>query len=130
MPDDEEMRFRFTARNIPAAEKELELRINALDARIEKIVHKVSVGGGPILHPILNASRSRTELELLGKALLRVAPLVEELDDLRKRLGVLELAKSDPKWLAWAFGDFGEELDAFLNEVQPQAGSGEEDVNG
>lgn len=94
--------------------KDLELKINALEDRIDNIVKRVEVGGAPLLNSILMISHDQKELETLGKALLRVAELMPQLDELKKRKSILELAVSDPGWLAATFGDFDQEIEALV----------------
>lgn len=93
---------------------DLDLKISALEDRIDNIVKRVEVGGAPLLNSILMISHNPTELDTLGKALQRVAVLMPELDELKKRKSILELAVSDPGWLAATFGDFDQEIEALV----------------
>lgn len=112
--------FLFSLKRLPEAEKDLDLQMQALEARIDKLVKGVEVNHVPILAHLLQLSHDKEELEKLGKALLRVAPLVEQHDDLAKRKSVFELATKEPNWLAWAFGDFSDEVDTFTDTILPK----------
>ena len=106
--------FRFNPASANFAKKEIDLQIEALELRIDNIVNKFTLDGNPIIAPIIHISHNKDELIGLSKGLSRVAELLEPLDVLRKRKEILDLAESDPSWLAWAFGDFGEEIDEAL----------------
>lgn len=108
--------FRFNASSASFAKKEIDLQIEALETRIDNIVNKFTLDGNPIIVPIMHISHNKEELIGLSKGLSRVAELLEPLDVLRKRKEILDLAESDPSWLAWAFGDFDEEIDEALNK--------------
>lgn len=112
-------------------EKELTKKIDYLKSRIDNLVGKVEITIGEseyqkmqILGQILGLCQNRKELEVLGKALLRVAPMLEELNDLKKRTSLLQTAKKDPAWFASTFGDFSDDvekdLDIFLSDGKDQ----------
>lgn len=111
--------FWFTLGRVAEADKDLGMQIAALEARMDKLVKATELNGIPILGHILGLSHDPEELARLAKALDRVAPLIAQHDKLKARKAVLETAKNEPNFLAWAFGDFGQELDAFTKEINP-----------
>lgn len=109
--------FRFNTSSASFAKQEIDLQIEALELRIDNIVNKFTLDGNPIIAPIVQISHNKEELIGLSKGLSRVAELLEPLDLLRKRKEILDLAESDPGWLAWAFGDFDQEVDEAISEL-------------
>lgn len=108
--------FLFSLKRIGEAEKDLDLQIQAIDAAVDKLVRGIEINGINILGHLLNLTHEEAELERLGKALLKIAPLIAKHDDLTRRKSVFELAQKEPGWLAWAFGDFSAELDTLTPE--------------
>ncbi len=111
--------FRFDAGAAKFATDDMELQIDALETRIERVVDKCKIGdqGFPVIGAILNLTHNQEELELLARGLLKVAKLVGPLDDLKKRQQVLELARENPTWFAWAFGDFNQSVDEAIEQI-------------
>lgn len=108
--------FRFNASSASFAKAEIELQIEALEVRIETIVKKFTVEGNPILGLILQLTHNQEELVGLSKGLGRLAELIGPYDELQQRKQLLDIAEKDPNWLAWAFGDFNQEIDDALNK--------------
>jgi hypothetical protein len=109
--------FRFNPNAGIFAKNEIDLQIEALKMRIENIVNKFPLKGMPVIEMILSISHDKEELIGLSKGLGRVAELVGPLEQLEKRREVLDIAESDPNWLAWAFGDFDSEVDEAINNI-------------
>lgn len=88
--------------------QDLELRIHALENRISRIVDKMQAHTGdlPIFAQILNFVKDPNDLKILGNALLKVAPLMQELNAYRRKYDAFVLAEEDPDFFRWAFGDF------------------------
>src|SRR4051812_8331971 len=103
--------FRFSFDRIKEAEHDLDLQISALEAHIDKYVRKIELDGHPIVAYILQLTHKEEDLTKLSEALKRIAPYVSKLDDLNRRKNVFDLATKDPSWMAWAFGDFTNELE-------------------
>jgi len=93
------------------AEEDLDLQITALKNRIGNIVQRVEINGMPILQSILGLTHDEKELETLGKALLRVAPLMPQLDEKESRKRLIELAIKEPQWVAATFADFSKDVE-------------------
>lgn len=111
--------FWFTLARVTEADKDLDLQISALESRMDKLVKATELNGIPILGHILGLSHDREELQRLAKAIDRVAPLIERHDKLKAHKAVLETAKNEPNFMAWAFGEFTQELDVFTKEINP-----------
>jgi len=113
--------FTFSTKLIPDTKANIDLQLEALNARLENLVDKCKVdyqdGRYPILAKILDVSRDRTELERLSKGLQIVASFIEEFDVLRERQNVLAMAQKDPGWFAAAFGDFDKDINHFLDVI-------------
>ena len=71
----------------------------------------------PVIRFILNISENREELKKVGKALDRVADLIEARNELLPKLKIIELAEKDPNWFALTFGDFSVSLDLELDNI-------------
>lgn len=110
--------FTFNTRAGKETAKDLDLKISALEQRIQAIVQKVEVGGMPLLQHILGLSRDQRELTILGNALIRVAELVPDLEELQRRKAIIDLAMSDPQWLAATFADFSGEVEDMVAESE------------
>lgn len=104
-------RFTFSLANVDSAEQDLTLQVQAYEDRIQKLVDHATVQEIPILKHILGLTHDEDELTLLGTALLRVAPLVKTYDELSEKRNLLKVARENPSWVAWAFGDFESDFD-------------------
>lgn len=94
-----------------AAKDQIDTEIGKLTDRVENIIDKVRFEKTPfgplrILEQILTLSRNKDELELLGKALIRIAPIVEEIDTLSERARAVTVIRDNASWFASVFGDF------------------------
>ena len=74
--------FTFSQQVATRQLKDIELRANALSERIDSILNRVELNGMPVLKYILTLSHETEPLERVGKALLRIAPLLAEQDTL------------------------------------------------
>lgn len=116
-------RFSFNTKRALETEKDVQLQINALETRIDRLINKVRVNDLPMLGYIFSQSTDAEELLTLAKALERSAKLLPKLNELKSRARVLELARTDPTWLYWAFGETADEvptdsdLSAWLNTL-------------
>lgn len=125
-------RFTVDLTQLGNAREELDARMKELNGQISRIIEKMTIDDCPILMPILNLTKKRSQLEKLARALNRVAPLVDEYDKLHKRLHVLEVAADDPGWLAASLGDFSTDINDLFQrkadewEVNVDKGEGEE----
>ena len=107
-------RFKIDLDHALTAEGDINLQIEALEMRIQRFIDKCQVRGAPIINHILNLTHDEEELARLGAGLQRVAGLVKTLDTLQDKKRVLEVAKQEPEWMAWAIGDFSDDVDNFL----------------
>lgn len=113
--------FVFSFDMIQDAERDLDLRIEAAEEAINKIVDictiKTAMQPEPwqIIRSILQLCTDKEELKQLGKGLMKVAPIVEELDELKKRSNFIKLAHDQQSWVMSSFGDFSPEFDNFDN---------------
>lgn len=104
-------RLVFDLARITSAQQELGTQADGIQERIDQIVNRVEIKGMNILGPLLGLTHDRRELETLGKAVLRIAPLVTELDELRRREGFLNLTKENPLFFTWVFGETPDDSD-------------------
>lgn len=91
--------------------------ISKLQQRVDYIVNNMEIKGITILSQLLQFTRDPEDLRKLGKCLERLADLIPELDELKKRKAVLDVAAENPMWLASVFGDFSAELDRLSEEL-------------
>jgi hypothetical protein len=103
--------FKVSKRAASEQKVNVQMQLDALDSRIQTIVDKVIIKDVPILHPILGMTHEREELELLGRALPRVAELVQQRDKLAKQSAFLDLLIDEPEVVAMLAGDFIDEFD-------------------
>lgn len=111
--------FRIRTAFPPEVEAQLDKEISDIDQRIQTICERVLINNVPLVSMILNVSRSRRDLQVLGKALLKVGPLLEERAEKAKKKGLLELVRTEPGYLASVLGDFDsdiEEIERMLDE--------------
>ena len=113
------LKFQVNLESISDSERDLALRINALETRIDNIVKRIEIGEQkiPILMWLLSVTTDQEELTTLSKAIERVAPLVQQLDQLKQQMKTLDYAKNHPQWFAATFGDFSEEVDYGLMRI-------------
>src|SRR3990167_2336985 len=113
------LKFQVNLESISDSERDLALRINALETRIDNIVKRIEIGEQkiPILMWLLSVTTDQEELTTLSKAIERVAPLVQQLDQLKQKMKTLDYAKNHPQWFAATFGDFSEEVDYGLMRI-------------
>jgi hypothetical protein len=95
----------------------MELQIEALETRIDTIIKRFTIDGNPILGAILQLSHDKGELAGLSKGLGRLSEIIEPYDELLKRKSLVDIAEKDPNWLAWAFGDFDDEIDDAVKKL-------------
>lgn len=118
--------FVFSFARAFEAKRDIDLRIDALENRIENISRKIRLGEMPVMQMILQASHDPEELENLGNALLRVAKIIEPLDELRGHKNMIELAEKNRHLFIGLFGEFSHEMegldnvDSFLAETESQ----------
>lgn len=111
--------FRFDPKSSKNSLEEVKKQVESLESRITQIARReeLIIQGVPVLQHLVTLTRDPSELRYLGKALLRVASLMPELEELKKQQLVLEVAKENPRWLMATFGDFSQEIDeAFPGE--------------
>lgn len=102
--------FTFSFEQGKSAQQDLELRMNAIQTRIDKISNRVVVKDVRVvdqfMSQLLTLDPSSEEVILIGKAIARIGELLPELKSLRRRHSVVTASLEDPSWLVAAFGDF------------------------
>lgn len=117
MTMDQAPSFKFSFGRIKESERDLNLQISALEKFLDNVVQGLEIHGHPVVSYILQLTHEEDDLVRLGKALTKIAPRVQQLDNLKKRKDLFDLAVKDPNWLVWAFGDFEEELEQLTPET-------------
>jgi len=112
--------FTFSLEAGKSASHDLDLQIEALKNRIGRISGKVEINGMAVLQALLGMTHDQHKLTVLGKALITVAPLVKQLDDLENRKSVVEFAVNEPQWLAATFADLTADVDNVIAETNPE----------
>lgn len=115
--------FTYSPEVAAAQQKDLTLRLSALNTKIDYIVNKVEINGMPILKYILGLSTNKDVLERLGKALLRVAPYVDEYSELEFRKKVVDMAIENTGLAASLMGDLSGEIETITSELTQQGES-------
>lgn len=74
-------------------------------------------GDLPVFPQLLHFVKDPNDMRILGNALIKVAPLMQELNDYRRRHDAFVLAEEEPDFFRWAFGDFSSsfKFDTVLN---------------
>lgn len=109
--------FYFNIEASKNVKKEIETQLNLLNDRIEKIVDHFTLDDMPVIKFILNISENREDLKKVGKALDRVADLIQARNELIPKLKVIQTAEEDPNWFALTFGDFSVDVDLELDNI-------------
>lgn len=86
--------------------------ISALEDRIARLARRkeLNIQGIPVLQQLIGLTQEREDLRVLGKALIRVADLMPELQRLHKQKSVIEMANENPRWLMATFADFSQDV--------------------
>jgi hypothetical protein len=114
-------KFMFDVAAVPAARRECQLQLDALEERLRRITEhfKVCNGQFTLIDRITQITQDPAELRGLAKGLERVADdIIGPLTQLRERVQILDLAEKDPRWFSWAFGDFSDEVDKALKDFE------------
>lgn len=109
--------FYFNIEASKNVKKEIETQLNLLNDRIDKIVDHFTLDDMPVIKFILNISENREDLKKVGKALDRVADLIQARNELIPKLKVIQTAEEDPNWFALTFGDFSVDVDLELDNI-------------
>lgn len=113
--------FTFSLEAGKSASHDLDLQIEALRNRISRISGKVEINGMAALQALLGLTHDQHKLTVLGKALVTVAPLIAQLDELESRKKVIEFAVNEPQWLAATFADLSDDVDnVIINTHNPE----------
>lgn len=104
--------FMFSVERACEARKDVDLRIDALESRLDNIIRAVTLGDVPVITLILQASHDPQELEALGNAVVRVSKIIEPLDKLKGHKALIDFVEKDTTAFVGMFGDFTNELDA------------------
>lgn len=110
--------FRFNADGPDHAIKETDDLIAKYEAMIDEINTGAPIDGHPLIDRILAITHNQEELMGIGKGLVKVAQLIPVLDELKIRKQAIELAKKDPNFLPWAFGDFSQDVDKLEDDFK------------
>jgi hypothetical protein len=109
--------FPFSIKAGKSAKNEIENQLNAINDRIDKIVDHFVFSDIPILMYVLKATRQKSDLKKMAKAIDRLADLVQAQDDLSSRLNVINTLEADPTWFASTFSDYSDEIDRDLSFI-------------
>ena len=107
----DEHSFVFSAKVAKESEEELREKKEALGQRVERLIHRATVNNIPLLHHILQLTDDPADLQMLGKALIRLSELLPELHTLEKRHTLVEESLNNPQWLAATFADLSGQVD-------------------
>lgn len=111
-------RFMFSTSSVAHALQETEGLIRQYEEKLDGINREYTVAGYSIIDRILTLTRNKDELKGLATGLAKTAGLVAVLDELIIRKQTLELSTKDPAFFGWAFGDFTDESDRLVEELQ------------
>lgn len=109
--------FQFSLKASSGLRDELKSQLDIITERIDKIVNTITVNDMPLIKFVLQSSHEKSELKKFAKAVDRVADLIEVHDQIQSKLSIIEAAQQDPKWFAFAFGDFTQEIDKDIQDI-------------
>lgn len=104
-------RFRFSLDTAVPTRNDIDLRVSAIEDRIQRLTNKVVFNHVPILMHILSVSSDPKDLIVIARALDKLAELVPQLKDLQDKQKVVQTAFDNPQWMASVFGDFSGDFD-------------------
>lgn len=107
----DESSFVFSTEVARESEQELRAKKEALAARVDNLMQRATVKNVPILHHIAQLTDDPADLKMLGKALIRLAELLPELQTLDKRHTLVEESLKNPQWVAATFADLSGQVD-------------------
>lgn len=110
-------KFPFSISAGKSAKKDIQLQLDNINNRIDKIVDHFIFSDVPILMFILRATNQKSDLKKLAKAIDRIADLVEMQSDLNQRLSVINILESDPTWFTSTFSDYSDEIDRDISYI-------------
>ncbi len=114
-------KFIFSFDFASEAEKDVDLRISAIEDAIQGVIRACEIntknGPWPIIESILQVTSNKDELERLGKGLSKIAPLVTQIEDLRRKKSIISIAREDSNWLMSTFGDYTDEIDSLTDSI-------------
>jgi hypothetical protein len=116
----EDTKFTFSIARALDSQRDLRLRLEAEESRIQKFVNEVMLDEKPVISFILQLSHDSKELERLGHALVRVAEIIPTVDRLRSQIAMIDMVMEDPDRFQGMFGEFNDELDTFLGPYAEQ----------
>lgn len=111
-------KFWFAPHRLDNTLQDIELQLEALETRISNIVTKCDVQGTPVLAALLRLTHDPADFQLVARCLTKLAEIMPEYDRLEARRNFVDHVANDPGWVASAFGDFSDEIDA-LDRARP-----------
>lgn len=102
--------------SLEAAKQTQELKAK-YDKAMDEILDSVVISGFPILKQILMLTRDPDDLQLISDGLGRLVKVISGHDELVKRQDILEYAKANPEWFAFAFADVTASMDSDLEKL-------------
>jgi len=111
--------WRFSSTAGTESIKNLDLQIDAIKNRIDVLDSRAVLvdetrGEMRILKQIVAISSDAEQLEVLGKALVRVSEFITDLKELEDKKRVADILSKNPSWLVSAFVDVDEDLEHFV----------------
>lgn len=99
----------------------VDAKIEAINDRINHLSERTSIGPFRILSEIVRVSTSPKQVAVLGKALVKIAPALQELEELKRQKSVIDMAIKNPEWMAATFADFDNDVDDAIESIFDQA---------
>lgn len=112
--------FPFSFEAGRSAKKDLEVQLENVNDRINKIVDHFVYSDVPILSYVLRLTTKKSDLKKMSKALDRLADLVKVQEQLESRLSVIRVVEADPTWLTSTFSDYSSEIDSDIISIFDQ----------
>lgn len=120
MMNDNMSKFIFNTKLAKSNADDIDARISAINDRINHLSERTSIGPFRILSEIVRVSNNPKQVAVLGKALVKIAPALQELEELNKQKSVIDMAIKNPEWMAATFADFDEDVDSAIESIFDQ----------
>lgn len=123
--------FTFSLRTGEDQKKDVSLRLDALQERLTTLDRKSALRGEgdrevPVIRAILSLTKDPEQLEILAKTLDRVAKILPQIEELEQKKSVMDILTKNPQWFAAQYGDFSQDIEAFLESTSIETG----EING
>lgn len=103
--------------DLPSLEAAFDKAHAKIEDRISYIVENATVRGAPVVKMILQYTDDPKELEMLSKALARIAEIMPQLEEVETKRSLIKGLSQERGWLASQLGNFSEDIDPLIARI-------------